>query len=417
MVSTVDSQASAAPALGVLAAPEIDVVTLTVTEKGYCHRPATGALDVDHPDIVHDLANPAAREACPASSSRALERRMQSHGRPVTLVSCDNIPSNGVILASVVEAMADRRGAALAAVDRGERRLPLDHGRPHRAGDRRPPISSWWSGPTAIATRAVVVGEPFRQWVIEDRFAGRAPGLGPRRRHLRRRRRPRSSSSRCASSTPPSRRSPISAFSPATSTPSTTWPTRLLTAFVRRMLVEESAADLAAAPRHLAGAYVEQSFGRLRNTAIRHRNHQIATDGSQKIVQRLLNPIRERLRAGRERRAPVARRRRLDGLSRSPPRRGSAALGRRGPACRRCRGDRRADRPRRGFARRRHPRRSMRSSTAARRGTGVPATSRAMLDGLLSDEPIAYVRSVLRRSPAVPRSGPKASEMDQGGRT
>ncbi|RUU47491.1 mannitol dehydrogenase family protein, partial [Mesorhizobium sp. M2C.T.Ca.TU.002.02.1.1] len=34
------------------------------------------------------------------------------------------------------------------------------------------------------------------------------------------------------------------------------------------------------------------------NTAIRHRNHQIATDGSQKIVQRLLNPIRDRLAKG-----------------------------------------------------------------------------------------------------------------------
>ncbi|RUU98815.1 mannitol dehydrogenase family protein, partial [Mesorhizobium sp. M6A.T.Cr.TU.017.01.1.1] len=45
-------------------------------------------------------------------------------------------------------------------------------------------------------------------------------------------------------------------------------------------------------------AYVEQSLARLRNTAIRHRNHQIATDGSQKIVQRLLNPIRDQLRRG-----------------------------------------------------------------------------------------------------------------------
>ena len=40
------------------------------------------------------------------------------------------------------------------------------------------------------------------------------------------------------------------------------------------------------------------SLKRLRNSNIRHRNHQIATDGSQKIVQRLLNPIRERLRVG-----------------------------------------------------------------------------------------------------------------------
>ena len=36
----------------------------------------------------------------------------------------------------------------------------------------------------------------------------------------------------------------------------------------------------------------------MRNTAIRHRSHQIATDGSQKIVQRLLNPIGERLGRG-----------------------------------------------------------------------------------------------------------------------
>ncbi|TIT85913.1 MAG: mannitol dehydrogenase family protein, partial [Mesorhizobium sp.] len=41
-----------------------------------------------------------------------------------------------------------------------------------------------------------------------------------------------------------------------------------------------------------------QSLVRLTNTAIRHRNHQIATDGSQKIVQRLLNPIRDRLANG-----------------------------------------------------------------------------------------------------------------------
>jgi fructuronate reductase len=40
------------------------------------------------------------------------------------------------------------------------------------------------------------------------------------------------------------------------------------------------------------GAYVERCFDRLANTAIRHTNHQIAIDGSQKIVQRLLNPIR-----------------------------------------------------------------------------------------------------------------------------
>ena len=50
-----------------LAAPETRIVSLTVTEKGYCHDPATGRLKADHPDIVHDLANPAA----PRSIGRA----------------------------------------------------------------------------------------------------------------------------------------------------------------------------------------------------------------------------------------------------------------------------------------------------------------------------------------------------------
>jgi fructuronate reductase len=72
----------------------------------------------------------------------------------------------------------------------------------------------------------------------------------------------------------------------------------VLTAFVRRMLVEESLPTLPPVPGIDPLAYLDQSFGRLRNTAIRHRNHQIATDGSRKIVPRILNPIRERLDAG-----------------------------------------------------------------------------------------------------------------------
>ena len=72
----------------------------------------------------------------------------------------------------------------------------------------------------------------------------------------------------------------------------------LLATFVRRMLFEETLPTLEPVPGVSAERYVEQSLERLRNTAIRHRNHQIATDGSQKIVQRLLDPAAERLRRG-----------------------------------------------------------------------------------------------------------------------
>ncbi len=80
ILRVVDSQEGAAPALAVLAAPEIDVITMTVTEKGYCHRPATGTLDFERPEIAHDLAYPEAPISLPGSdparASRCAWRRM-----------------------------------------------------------------------------------------------------------------------------------------------------------------------------------------------------------------------------------------------------------------------------------------------------------------------------------------------------
>jgi fructuronate reductase len=64
------------------------------------------------------------------------------------------------------------------------------------------------------------------------------------------------------------------------------------------MLVEESVPTLGPVPGIVPLAYVDESLARLRNTAIRHRCHQIATDGSQKLVQRLINPAAERVRRG-----------------------------------------------------------------------------------------------------------------------
>ena len=60
---TIDAQDDSALTIATLANPRIKVVTLTITEKGYCHIPATGALDDKHPDIVHDLRRPEDRKS------------------------------------------------------------------------------------------------------------------------------------------------------------------------------------------------------------------------------------------------------------------------------------------------------------------------------------------------------------------
>lgn len=298
LVAVVDAQDDGVAAVSVLASPDVDVVTITATEKGYCHQPATGEIDRAHPDIVHDLAHPDAPRSLPGLIVRALERRRLSHGRPMTFVSCDNIPSNGVILERVVLAVAERRGTGL--VNWIERNAAF----PSTMVDRIVPATA----PEDIAfvertygyrDSAVVVGEPFRQWVIEDRFAGRIPPWAL-------------SGATFVDDVTPFELIKMRILNAAQTSlaylgliaghlyTSNDMTDPVLTGFVRRMLIEESIPTLPPAPGIDPLAYLDQSFDRLRNTAIRHRNHQIATDGSRKIVQRILNPIRERLERGEE---------------------------------------------------------------------------------------------------------------------
>ncbi len=96
-----------------MADPRIRIVSLTVTEKGYCHDPATGELDPNHPDIVHDLANPDAPISAPGLH-RSRARTAPAAGiAPFTVMSCDNLPSNGETAYRIVTALrrAARPGA------------------------------------------------------------------------------------------------------------------------------------------------------------------------------------------------------------------------------------------------------------------------------------------------------------------
>ena len=294
IVSVVDSQASPTPALAVLSSPDIDVITMTVTEKGYCHQPASGELNWDHQDIVHDLANPEAPRSLPGLVVQALELRMLSHGRPVTVMSCDNIPTNGVILGNVVHAIAGRRGNRLADW------IDANASFPSAMVDRIAPAPSQANIDAVEQSfgyrdNAVVVGEPFRQWVIERRFASRVPewnrvgativGDVTPFEHLKMRVLNGAQTGLCYLGVLAGHEHTFNDMADP-----------VLETFIRRMLTEETAPTLLPVPGIVPERYVEQSLDRLRNTAIRHRNHQIATDGSQKIVQRLLDPILERLR-------------------------------------------------------------------------------------------------------------------------
>ena len=99
--------------LETLADPQVRIVSLTITEKGYCHEPATGRLNPAHPGIVADLAGTAPTTA-PGFLVEGLARRRAAGLAPFTVLTCDNLPHNGRLARGVVLDFARLRDPTLA---------------------------------------------------------------------------------------------------------------------------------------------------------------------------------------------------------------------------------------------------------------------------------------------------------------
>ena len=96
-----------------MADPAIRIVSLTVTEKGYCHTPQTGDLDERHPDVVHDLNDGDAPRSAPGFIVAALARRRAQGLAPFTVLCCDNLAANGHTVQRIVTQFAALRSKDL----------------------------------------------------------------------------------------------------------------------------------------------------------------------------------------------------------------------------------------------------------------------------------------------------------------
>jgi fructuronate reductase len=289
--------ASADAAVEMLAAPSLHVVTMTVTEKGYGLIPASGALDMRNPQLRADLEGAWPPRTLLGLLTLAMERRSAANAPPLTLVSCDNVPSNGVLLRAALVAFAGARSAPLAKGIERSVAFPcsmVDRIAPAVTSDDVDRIAA----DIGVIDEAAVVGEPFRQWVIEDRFAGERPGWDL-------------AGVQFVGDAKPYEKIKMRLLNAAQSTLSHLGAIvghefsfeaagdPVLLTLTRRMLERESSSTLPAVEGMGAPSYIEQALTRIANSAIRHRCHQIGADGSQKIVQRLVDPLRERIAAGR----------------------------------------------------------------------------------------------------------------------
>lgn len=275
---------------------EARYVTATVTEKGYCLT-TSGDLDLDHPEVRRDLADPARPVTLIGWIAEALRRRKLQSLPPFTTISCDNLSDNGKKLGWAVAQFAEALG------DPDLARWIADHAAfPCSMVDSITPatdeaLRAQVEAALGLTDAWPVQRERFVQWVVEDRL-GRDAVLFA------------SAGVTVARAVAPFERAKLRLLNGAHSTlayvglglghetVSAAMADPRLAGFVERMMRQDVTPSLDA-PELDVPTYIGDILTRFRNPAIVHKLSQIAWDGSQKLRFRLLETAAEALAAGR----------------------------------------------------------------------------------------------------------------------
>ncbi|MFE9722525.1 mannitol dehydrogenase family protein [Streptomyces sp. NPDC005794] len=275
--------------------PDVTVVTLTVTEKGYHRSPSTGGLDISAAPVAADLA---AVPGGPLTTvvgrlAAGLAARTRAGAPPVSVVSCDNMAGNGTVLRRVVRDFV--RSSAWPERDAILDRMARTVSFPSTVVDRIVPAPGEADLSAASAALGVhdalpVAGEPYRQWVLEDSFAAPRPPWE------------RDGALVVPDVTPyqltklrllNGSHSALAHLGLATGcvTIAGTMAADWGESVVRALCAEVAATLPAGGPDPLA--YTDDLVGRFRNPAMHHLLRQIGSDGSLKIAERWLPALRE----------------------------------------------------------------------------------------------------------------------------
>jgi fructuronate reductase len=268
-----------------LADPGVEVVTLTVTEKGYCTRDR--AIDLDHPDIRHDVAGLAHPRSTPGLIVAAITRRRAAGGGPLTLVSCDALAENGRLLEAAVTGLAREIDAELADWIAAHVAFPstmADRITPAMTEAEHAAVAELIGQPDPLA----VVTEPYSQWVIEGRFAAARPDWERAGAEIVDDVRPHEEMKLRMLDASHSFLAYLGLLS-GHGTVAECMADPPLAAAVERLVRDEAAPSVA--PGLDTAGYATTLLARLDNPGLEHRLAQIAADGSVKLPQRLLPPI------------------------------------------------------------------------------------------------------------------------------
>lgn len=283
-------------ALGCIASPRARLLTLTVTEKGYCLG-VDDRLDFAHPDIRHDLEHPREPRSAIGLVVEGLRRRREQGLPALPVMSCDNLAGNGRLLGAAVCTLAARADRGLAAWIEAEVPFPctmVDSITPATTSALRSAVATT----LGVHDAWPVQREAFLQWVVEEHRALESPDwsaagvvvtrdvAGHERAKLRLLNGAHSTLAYVGLLR--GHETVAEAMNDAT-----------LAAAVRRFMLEDVAATLSPVAGLDVPAYVAGVLRRFANGAIRHELAQIAWDGSKKLPVRILGTVRDARRLGR----------------------------------------------------------------------------------------------------------------------
>ncbi len=272
--------------------PSIRIVTLTITEKGY-YRKDKQSIQIDNEAIQHDLQNPNEPKTAIGYLVHALDIRRKNSILPFTPLSCDNLPQNGATLKAMVLSFAKEYNQEL--YQWIKENVPF----PCSMVDRITPATTQEDieklEKTGIQDAAPVVTEPFLQWVIEDKFVNGRPDWDIL------------DSVQFVKDVAVFEEMKLRLLNGTHSTQAylgylakypyiaTCMQDLSLQKLIRTMMDTDITPSLTCPPGINLDKYKDSLIERYKNPSICHRTWQIAMDGSEKLPQRILNPIREQL--------------------------------------------------------------------------------------------------------------------------
>ena len=281
-----------------LADPGVHVVTLTVTERGYPRHRATGGLALEDREVASDLAGGPPRTPVAQLARGIALRATRGVAGPLTVVSCDNLPRNGEVLGRLVRDFCARMTGGASAVDWLDRHASF----PSTMVDRVVPATTAADREEVarrlgLEDRGAVVAEPFRQWVIEDAFAGPRPAWEQAGALIVPDSGPHEAVKLRLLNGTHSLLAYVGGLAGAR-TVAGAWGDPSVAHVGDLLGTEDLEPTLPAAPGIDIAAYRSELGQRWINPRIAHRLEQIGADGSQKLPARFAEPARQRLADG-----------------------------------------------------------------------------------------------------------------------